>query len=145
MTMCIYIALSINIIAKPCTTVLSLFLYYQCLSVYCYCHPIILYMYECILYTYYCVCPCHWILVVGAGTIFVYGQTSSGKTHTMIGEHDHPGIIAQAIADVFDYIDSVRLQYIKILYSVRVCTCSKREKGLLNLPWHCILHLDVKT
>ena len=50
-----------------------------------------------------------WIVVVGAGTIFVYGQTSSGKTHTMIGEHDHPGIIAQAIADVFDYIDSVRM------------------------------------
>ena len=52
-----------------------------------------------------------WILVVGAGTIFVYGQTSSGKTHTMIGEHDHPGIIAQSIADVFDYIDSVCLQH----------------------------------
>ena len=47
--------------------------------------------------------------MVGAGTIFVYGQTSSGKTHTMIGEPDHPGIIAQAIADVFDYIDSVCL------------------------------------
>jgi centromeric protein E len=35
------------------------------------------------------------------GTIFVYGQTTSGKTHTMLGTERSPGIIPQAIREVF--------------------------------------------
>jgi len=42
--------------------------------------------------------------VVAAGTIFVYGQTSSGKTHTMQGEGDDLGIVPQGISYVFDQI-----------------------------------------
>jgi centromeric protein E len=36
------------------------------------------------------------------GTAFAYGQTSSGKTFTMNGSADHPGIIPLAVRDVFD-------------------------------------------
>uniref|UniRef100_A0A0E0J375 Kinesin motor domain-containing protein n=1 Tax=Oryza nivara TaxID=4536 RepID=A0A0E0J375_ORYNI len=36
------------------------------------------------------------------GTAFAYGQTSSGKTFTMNGSGDHPGIIPLAVRDVFD-------------------------------------------
>ena len=38
------------------------------------------------------------------GTIFAYGVTSSGKTHTMMGADQSPGMIPQAIAEIFDLI-----------------------------------------
>ena len=41
------------------------------------------------------------------GTIFAYGQTSSGKTHTMegvIGDNDLQGIIPRIVQDIFNYI-----------------------------------------
>ncbi|XP_078580045.1 uncharacterized protein LOC144864124 isoform X3 [Branchiostoma floridae x Branchiostoma japonicum] len=39
------------------------------------------------------------------GTIFAYGQTSSGKTYTMMGDGKTEGIIPYAIDDMFHYID----------------------------------------
>ncbi|DBB05620.1 TPA: hypothetical protein ACH3X1_012239 [Trebouxia sp. C0004] len=39
------------------------------------------------------------------GTIFAYGVTSSGKTHTMMGEVTNPGVVPRAIQDVFDIIE----------------------------------------
>ncbi|KAJ3013344.1 UNVERIFIED_CONTAM: hypothetical protein HDU68_000751 [Siphonaria sp. JEL0065] len=38
------------------------------------------------------------------GTVFAYGQTASGKTYSMMGVDEQPGIIPQAIDDVFAYI-----------------------------------------
>ncbi|KAA3468090.1 kinesin-related protein 11 [Gossypium australe] len=38
------------------------------------------------------------------GTVFAYGVTSSGKTHTMHGDQNAPGIIPLAIKDVFSII-----------------------------------------
>lgn len=41
------------------------------------------------------------------GTIFAYGQTSSGKTHTMegvIGDAEMQGIIPRIVQDIFNYI-----------------------------------------
>ncbi len=35
------------------------------------------------------------------GTIFAYGVTSSGKTHTMSGTAEDAGVIGRALADVF--------------------------------------------
>jgi len=42
------------------------------------------------------------------GTIFAYGQTGCGKTHTMMGLKDDPaerGIIPNAFDHVFTFID----------------------------------------
>ena len=39
------------------------------------------------------------------GTILAYGQTSSGKTHTMLGDREHPGVVRLAVQDVFKHID----------------------------------------
>lgn len=52
------------------------------------------------------------------GTVFAYGQTSSGKTYTMTGTHDQPGIIPMAIRDVFAYIaqDSDREYLLRVSY-----------------------------
>ncbi|KAF9186276.1 hypothetical protein BGZ51_006020 [Haplosporangium sp. Z 767] len=38
------------------------------------------------------------------GTVFAYGQTSSGKTYTMSGTGRQPGITPRAVEDVFKYI-----------------------------------------
>ena len=47
------------------------------------------------------------VLMGYTGTIFAYGQTSSGKTHTMegvLGRPDLQGIIPRIIADIFNHI-----------------------------------------
>jgi centromeric protein E len=54
-------------------------------------------------------CPC-------AGTVFAYGVTSSGKTHTMHGEQRSPGIIPLAVKDVFSIIQEV-IGYSLVLFS----------------------------
>eukprot|EP01041_Mallomonas_annulata_P002987 gene2987-5859_t len=39
------------------------------------------------------------------GTIFAYGQTSSGKTFTMLGDEKHPGVLEQSAEDIFRHIE----------------------------------------
>ncbi|XP_016113871.1 centromere-associated protein E [Sinocyclocheilus grahami] len=55
------------------------------------------------------------------GTIFAYGQTSSGKTFTMMGREHNPGVIPLAMADVFKTIKNcpkkeflLRVSYMEI-------------------------------
>ncbi|XP_042084225.1 centromere-associated protein E isoform X3 [Haplochromis burtoni] len=55
------------------------------------------------------------------GTIFAYGQTSSGKTFTMMGTSRTPGVIPQAVEDVFQSIKNfpkkeflLRVSYMEI-------------------------------
>ncbi|KAK1275738.1 Kinesin-like protein NACK2 [Acorus gramineus] len=55
------------------------------------------------------------------GTVFAYGQTSSGKTYTMNGSEDDPGIIHLAIKDIFKNIQMmtdreflIRISYMEI-------------------------------
>ncbi|XP_027910732.1 kinesin-like protein KIN-7D, mitochondrial isoform X2 [Vigna unguiculata] len=59
------------------------------------------------------------------GTVFAYGVTSSGKTHTMHGDQNCPGIIPLAIKDVFSIIQDtpgreflLRVSYIEIYNEV---------------------------
>ena len=39
------------------------------------------------------------------GTIFVYGQTTSGKTYTMLGNIDYPGILPCSLKNLFDLLE----------------------------------------
>ncbi|XP_014207511.1 kinesin-related protein 4 [Copidosoma floridanum] len=55
------------------------------------------------------------------GTVFAYGQTSSGKTHTMLGTLDEPGVTPLAIDRMFDAITEtcgreflLRVSYLEI-------------------------------
>lgn len=41
------------------------------------------------------------------GTLFAYGQTASGKTHTIMGDNKEMGILPLAIADVFNNTNEV--------------------------------------
>lgn len=40
------------------------------------------------------------------GTVFAYGQTSSGKTYTMMGTMEEPGVIPLAVEYMFDAISN---------------------------------------
>ena len=42
------------------------------------------------------------------GTVFAYGQTSSGKTHTMLGTAREPGIVPLAVRAIFDHIEATQ-------------------------------------
>ncbi|KAK9291270.1 hypothetical protein L1049_009458 [Liquidambar formosana] len=55
------------------------------------------------------------------GTVFAYGQTNSGKTHTMRGSTTEPGVIPLAVRDLFDIIQEdtnreflLRMSYMEI-------------------------------
>jgi len=65
--------------------------------------------------------------VVGGfnGTVFAYGQTSSGKTHTMRGTASQPGIVPLAVQDVFDHISITQdREYLLRVSYMEVQTCS---------------------
>jgi centromeric protein E len=42
------------------------------------------------------------------GTIFMYGQTTSGKTYSMLGTPDSPGVLPCAVRDIFNVSRKVR-------------------------------------
>lgn len=46
------------------------------------------------------------------GTVFAYGQTSSGKTYTMTGIPGEPGIMPLAIKQIFDYGETAERQFL---------------------------------
>lgn len=55
------------------------------------------------------------------GTVFAYGQTSSGKTHTMRGSAQEPGIIQSAVQATFALIEDttdreflIRVSYMEV-------------------------------
>ncbi|KAK8588831.1 hypothetical protein V6N12_023244 [Hibiscus sabdariffa] len=55
------------------------------------------------------------------GTVFAYGQTNSGKTHTMRGSAAEPGVIPLAVHDLFDILQQdvdreflLRMSYMEI-------------------------------
>jgi Kinesin motor domain len=38
------------------------------------------------------------------GCVFVYGQTGAGKTHTMVGSQDQPGVLPRALEYLYEQI-----------------------------------------
>ena len=45
------------------------------------------------------------------GTVFAYGATGSGKTYTMIGTRNDPGMMPLSLMDIFDAIRSMSGEY----------------------------------
>ncbi|KAM8939423.1 centromere-associated protein E [Pelodytes ibericus] len=75
------------------------------------------------------------------GTIFAYGQTSSGKTYTMMGTTNSLGIIPQAVQEVFKIIREIpnrefllRVSYMEIYNeTVTDLLCDDRKKKPLEV------------
>ncbi len=79
-----------------------------------------------------------------SGTIFAYGQTSSGKTYTMEGilnDEKDMGIIPRINRDIFQYIEElneqtevqIKISYFEI-YNEKIKDLL--DKGRVNLPIH---------
>lgn len=75
------------------------------------------------------------------GTIFAYGQTSSGKTYTMMGNSEKPGLATLAIDDIFNTIDNsnssgrdfiIRIGYIEI-YNDKIYDLFNDRKNIVNI------------
>ncbi|XP_036366610.1 LOW QUALITY PROTEIN: kinesin-like protein KIN-7I [Octopus sinensis] len=73
------------------------------------------------------------------GTIFAYGQTSSGKTYTMSGSKEEKGIIPMAMQSMFDAIDNapnrqflLRVSYMEI-YNEKITDLLDVEEKTLKL------------
>ena len=73
-----------------------------------------------------------------AGTVFAYGQTSSGKTHTMRGTLQEPGITLLAVRDIFNHIATtqdreflLRVSYMEVWRAHFLYTCSP---GMMEIP-----------
>ncbi|XP_013397459.1 kinesin-like protein KIN-7L [Lingula anatina] len=73
------------------------------------------------------------------GTIFAYGQTSSGKTHTMMGDKLNQGIIPLAMNAIFEGIEGtpereylLRVSYLEI-YNEQLCDLLSDEKKKLKI------------
>ena len=52
------------------------------------------------------------------GSIFMYGQTTSGKTYTMLGSPNNPGILPCALRDIFIKINKISKENNNINYKV---------------------------
>lgn len=48
------------------------------------------------------------------GTVFAYGATGAGKTYTMLGNGEEPGIMARALADLFSIVETTKDKQFKI-------------------------------
>ncbi|XP_071893059.1 centromere-associated protein E isoform X3 [Anas platyrhynchos] len=75
------------------------------------------------------------------GTIFAYGQTSSGKTYTMMGNEDCVGVIPKAVQHVFKLICEIpdrefllRVSYMEIYNeTITDLLCDTRKKKPLGI------------
>eukprot|EP00494_Astrolonche_serrata_P031133 UN31402 len=50
-------------------------------------------------------------------TIFAYGQTNSGKTYTMLGDENNPGIILLSLSDIYRHIQGCKDREFKMFVS----------------------------
>ena len=77
------------------------------------------------------------------GTVFAYGQTNSGKTYTMRGSANEPGIIPLAVHDLFRTIQQVICMSILIRQSLFCLLCNV-YRGLLT-TYTQLLHLAIRV
>ncbi|XP_062541195.1 LOW QUALITY PROTEIN: uncharacterized protein LOC134209220 [Armigeres subalbatus] len=73
------------------------------------------------------------------GTIFAYGQTSSGKTYTMMGEGQEPGVVPLAAGEIFKEMENIkdrqfliRVGFIEI-YNEKFLICWTRAICMLKI------------
>lgn len=71
-------------------------------------------------------------------TVFAYGQTSSGKTHTMRGTPDEPGIIPMAVQEVFSLIEQSQDREFLLRVSYMEVSTSHSRCDACAGAWHVV-------
>lgn len=66
-------------------------------------------------------------------TIFAYGSTGSGKSHTMMGNQASPGIIPRAISEIFSIIESATSRENDVFFYVRLSYVELYNNNFRNL------------
>ena len=57
------------------------------------------------------------------GLLFAYGITNSGKTYTMTGEPDAPGILPRCLDVIFNSIADVQAPKFVSFFRLLLCVC----------------------
>ena len=84
------------------------------------------------------------------GTVFCYGQTSGGKTYTMYGTEENPGIVRLAARDIYSIIESTpeREYYISAamveIYNENIRDLLGRRASKLREDYHGRIILDAE-
>ncbi|XP_023031389.1 kinesin-like protein KIN-7I isoform X2 [Drosophila willistoni] len=84
------------------------------------------------------------------GTIFAYGQTSSGKTYTMMGDNQNPGVMVLAAKEIFKQIANnndrdylIRVGYIEIYNEKVYDLLNKKNQDLkIHEAGHGIVNVN---
>nr|XP_047125462.1 kinesin-like protein KIN-7L [Hydra vulgaris] len=95
------------------------------------------------------------------GTLFAYGQTASGKTHTILGDVNELGILPLAIKEVFDHTVKqpdreflLRASFIEIYNeeitdllaskkeNIKILTNSENDVVVENLTTHTVISYE---
>ncbi|KAM8716372.1 hypothetical protein ACLKA7_003276 [Drosophila subpalustris] len=85
------------------------------------------------------------------GTIFAYGQTSSGKTYTMIGDEKNPGVMVLAAKEIFNQITNnsdrdylLRVAFIEIYNEKIHDLLNKNNQDLKIVERHGMVNVNCK-
>ena len=72
-------------------------------------------------------------------TVFAYGASGAGKTYTMVGHNDQPGIMVRTVSDLFNEIENVdhkdyriKINYIEI-YNETIRDLLSDDNEILDL------------
>ncbi|XP_066522284.1 kinesin-like protein KIF22 isoform X2 [Hoplias malabaricus] len=66
-------------------------------------------------------------------SVFAYGPTGAGKTHTMLGSQDHPGVIPRAVREVFQLVRSQERDQKDFKFSVGMSYLEIYNEKVLDL------------
>ncbi|XP_068244080.1 kinesin-like protein KIF19 isoform X2 [Palaemon carinicauda] len=79
-------------------------------------------------------------------TVFAYGATGAGKTYTMVGSPEQPGIMVRALNDLFHTMESNEDRQVKTKISMSYLEIyNENIKDLLEPGGHLELREDAKT
>lgn len=88
-------------------------------------------------------------------TVFAYGATGAGKTHTMLGNDKTPGVMVLTMVDLYKRIEEmkhektcevaisyleVRMPKIGLISFIEACICSRKHVQIFKLyinEWNC--------
>ena len=73
-------------------------------------------------------------------TVFAYGATGAGKTYTMVGNPDSPGVMVRSISDLFGLIE----KQINKEFKIKISYVEVYNESLKDLLTDSVESLDIR-